>query len=79
MTPNRFLEDTITNSIVGEDELADSASPELASIRRHMRATESKVRDILQKLISSNQSKYLQEAIHHHTFRPVCGAGEVGA
>ena len=60
LTPNRFLEDTITNSIVGEDELADSASPELASIRRHMRATESKVRDILQKLISSNQSKYLQ-------------------
>ena len=63
LTPNRFLEDTITNSIVGEDELADSASPELASIRLHMRATESKVRDILQKLISSNQSKYLQEAI----------------
>ena len=63
LTPNRFLEDTITNSIVGEDELADSASPELASIRRHMRAAEAKVRDILQKLISSNQSKYLQEAI----------------
>ena len=63
LTPNRFLEDTITNSIVGEDELADSASPELAAIRRHMRATESKVRDILQKLISSNQSKYLQESI----------------
>ena len=63
LTPNRFLEDTIINSIVGEDELADSASPELASIRRHMRATESKVRDILQKLISSNQSKYLQESI----------------
>ena len=63
LTPNRFLEDTITNSIVGEDELADSASSELASIRRHMRATEAKVRDILQKLISSNQSKYLQESI----------------
>ena len=63
LTSNRFLEDTITNSIVGEDELADSASPELASIRRHMRATESKVRDILQKLISSNQAKYLQESI----------------
>ena len=63
LTPNKFLEETITNSIVGEDELADSASPELASIRRHMRATEAKVRDILQKLISSNQSKYLQESI----------------
>ena len=63
LTTNRFLEDTITNSIVGEDELSDSASPELASIRRHMRATEAKVRDILQKLISSNQAKYLQESI----------------
>ena len=63
LTPNRFLEDTITNSIVGEDEIADSASTELASIRRHMRATEARVRDILQKLISSNQSKYLQESI----------------
>ena len=40
--PNRFLEDKITTSIVGDGELADSASPELASIRRHMRATESK-------------------------------------
>ena len=63
LTPNRFLEDKITNSILGEEEIADSASPELASIRRHMRATEAKVRDILQRIISSNQSKYLQESI----------------
>ncbi|MEA4932566.1 MAG: endonuclease MutS2, partial [Lawsonibacter sp.] len=53
LMPNRFLEDKITNSILGEEEIADSASTELASIRRHMRATEAKVRDILQKLISS--------------------------
>jgi DNA mismatch repair protein MutS2 len=63
LTPHRFLEETITNSILGEEEIADSASPELASIRRHMRATEAKVREILQKIISSNQSKYLQESI----------------
>ena len=61
--PNRFLGDKITGSIVGDGELADSASPELASIRRHIRATESKVRDILQKIISSSQAKYLQESI----------------
>ena len=61
--PNRFLEDKITGSIVGEGEIADAASPELASIRRHMRATESKVRDILQRIISSSQAKYLQESI----------------
>ena len=63
LTANRFLEDKITGSIVGEEEIADAASPELASIRRHIRATASKVRDILNKLLSSNQAKYLQEAI----------------
>ena len=63
LRPNRFLEDKITGSIVGDGELADSASPELAAIRRHMRATESKVRDILQRIISSSQAKYLQESI----------------
>ena len=61
--PNRFLEDKITSSIVGDGELADSASPELASIRRHMRATESRVRDILQKILSSSQAKFLRETI----------------
>ena len=63
LVPHRALEERITTSIVGDDELADSASSELASIRRHMRATEGKVRDILNKIISSGQSKYLREAI----------------
>ena len=60
---NRFLEDRITGSILSEEEIADAASPELADIRRHIRASASKVRDILQRLISSSQSKYLQESI----------------
>jgi len=63
LTANRFLEDRITGSILSEDEIADSASPELADIRRHIRAAAGKVRDVLNKLISSNQSKYLQESI----------------
>ena len=50
---NRFLEDKITGSIAGEDELADAASPELASIRRLIRAASARVRDALQKIISS--------------------------
>jgi len=62
LTPHRQLEESISSSILGEDEIADSASSELASIRRLMRATEAKVRDILQKLIST-QSKFLQESI----------------
>jgi DNA mismatch repair protein MutS2 len=61
---NKFLEEKITNAIVGEDEIADAASGELASIRRHMRATGARVRDILNRIISSpTYSKYLQENI----------------
>ena len=60
---NRYLEDRISGSILSEEEIADAASPELADIRRHIRASSSKVRDILQKLISSSQAKYLQESI----------------
>lgn len=63
LTANRFLEDKITNSILSEEEIADAASPELADIRRHIRAAAGKVRDVLNRLISSNQSKYLQDAI----------------
>ena len=44
-------------SILSEEEIADAASTELADIRRRKRATASKVRDILQRIISSNQSK----------------------
>ncbi len=63
LTPNRFLEDKITGAILSEEEIADAASPELADIRRHMRAAAGKVRDVLNRLISSNQSKYLRESI----------------
>jgi len=61
---NKYLEERITNSILGDDELADSASTELASIRRRMRAAGAKVREILQKIITSPAySKALQEPI----------------
>ncbi len=61
---NRYLEDRITRSILSEDEIADTASPELADIRRHMRAAAAKVREVLQKMIgSSHYSKILQESI----------------
>ena len=64
LMPNRFLEEKITSSITGEEEIADSASPELADIRRKMRAASARVRDSLQKIISSpSYAKVLQEAI----------------
>lgn len=61
---NRFLEEKISSSIVGEDEIADSASTELANIRRKIRAASARVRDSLQKIISSpTYAKALQEPI----------------
>ncbi len=61
---NKFLEDKISLSIVGEDEIADAASSELASIRRHMRAANARIREVLNKIISSSSySKVLQEPI----------------
>ena len=61
---NRFLEEKITSSIVGDDEIADAASPELANIRRQMRAAAARAREALQKIISSpSYQKVLQEPI----------------
>ena len=61
---NKFLEEKISTSISGEDEIADGASPELANIRRQMRAAAARARDSLQKLISSpSYAKVLQEPI----------------
>ena len=61
---NRFLEEKINTSVVGEDEIADSASHELSTIRRQMRAAAARARDALQKIISSpSYAKVLQEPI----------------
>lgn len=61
---NKFLEEKITTSISGEEEIADSASPELATIRRQMRAAAARAREALQKIISSpGYAKALQEPI----------------
>ena len=61
---NKFLEEKINNSITGEDEIADGASSELASIRRQMRAAAARAREALQKIISSpGYAKALQEPI----------------
>lgn len=61
---NRFLEDRISSSITGENEIADGASPALADIRRKIRAASARVRESLQKIISSpSYAKVLQEQI----------------
>ena len=64
LTPNKYLEDRIFGAILSEEEIADNASPALADIRRHMRLQAGKIRDSLQKVISSPAySKYLREPI----------------
>ena len=64
LRPVNHLEQKITASIIGEDEIADAASPELATIRRQIRAASARARDALQKIISSpSNQKALQESI----------------
>lgn len=64
LSPNKFLEDTINNAIMSEDEMSDNASPALYDIRRKIRVQESRVREQLDKLTHSQKySKFLQESI----------------
>lgn len=64
LSPNKYLEDKIFGAILSEEEIADNASPELSDIRRHMRIQAGKIRDSLQKVISSPAySKFLREPI----------------
>ena len=64
LRPVNHLEQKISSSIIGEDEIADAASPELATIRRQIRAASARARDALQKIISSpSNQKALQESI----------------
>ena len=64
LTANKYLEDRIFGAILSEEEIADNASPELSDIRRHMRIQAGKIRDSLQKVISSPAyAKFLREPI----------------
>lgn len=61
---NKYLEETISSSILSEDEIADSASADLADIRRKMRAASSSAKEALRKIVSSTTyAKALQEPI----------------
>ncbi|MBE6982735.1 MAG: endonuclease MutS2 [Ruminococcaceae bacterium] len=64
LCPNKYLEDKIFGAILSEDEIADNASSTLADIRRHMRIQSAKIKDTLQKVISSPAyAKLLREPI----------------
>ena len=64
LSPNKYLEDKIFGAILSEEEIADNASSALADIRRHMRIQSAKIKDSLQKVISSPAyAKLLREPI----------------
>lgn len=60
----KALEDRINICIVSEDEIADEASSELATIRRKIRNLNAKIKDTLNGMVkSSHYKKFLQDAI----------------
>ena len=64
LSANKYLEDRISGAILSEEEIADNASTTLSDIRRKMRIEAGKIKDSLQKMISSPAySKFLQEPI----------------
>ncbi|MGN0172651.1 MAG: endonuclease MutS2 [Acutalibacteraceae bacterium] len=64
LMPNRHLEDRISMTVLSEEEVADTASPALADIRRKMRAASQRARDQLDRMVHSPAyQKYLQDPI----------------
>ena len=64
LAPNKHLEEKIFACILSEEEMADSASPALANIRRKIRNAAARARDQLDKLIRSpHHQRHLQENI----------------
>lgn len=64
LVATRLLEEDIFAAIMGEDEMADGASPTLSNIRRKIRVANDKVKDKLNDYIRNpNYSKYLQDPI----------------
>lgn len=61
LTPNKKLEDEIYKSILGDDLIADEASPRLSDIRRKIRYQSNRIREILQNYLVGEKSKHLRE------------------
>ena len=61
LVPNKPLESSIFKAILGEDLIADDASPKLADVRRKIRYQSNKIREILQSYLVGEKSKHLRE------------------
>lgn len=64
LTPDRELDEAIRNTFISDDSISDHASDKLSDIRRKIRGASGRVRDALQKYITSPSfTKYLQDNI----------------
>ncbi len=64
ITPKPILLEKIITSIKSEEELFDSASPELQKLRRQIASATNKAKEILQKMVRSQSvQKFLQDNI----------------
>ncbi len=64
LSPNRYLEDRIAMTVTSEEDVADTASTELATIRRKMRSAAQRVREQLDHMVRSPAyQKLLQDPI----------------
>ncbi|MCL2391476.1 MAG: endonuclease MutS2 [Oscillospiraceae bacterium] len=64
LNSNKFLENKISTAIIAEEEISDNASKELSDIRRYIRLSGDKIRQTLNRIITSpTYSKALQEPI----------------
>lgn len=64
LMPNKYLQNRLETSILTEDELSDSASPQLATIRKKIARAGMNLRSSLDKMIrSENVQKCLQDNI----------------
>ena len=61
---NKRIEGKINNAILSEDEISDSASPSLSTIRRQIKEQQNSIKDKLSDMIrSSKYQKFMQESI----------------
>ncbi len=63
IVPLPLLSRSITDAIIAEDIIADTASDALLKIRRNIKKSESSIHDALSSLLTGSYSKYLQESI----------------
>ena len=63
IVPNKALESKIYKAIIGEDMIADDASPALADIRRKIRYQTNRIREVLQGYLVGENVKHLREAL----------------